>query len=456
MRVFRFPLRHILRSCTVFLRSPSPRQWLCSTSAPVAQFPESSKERVLELADHFQSQSRFGSKYIKHLDEFREWARKNNEPPHSKMLEVLFSMCVRSRKASDVEIALEFADTHGVQLGEGQINAVITNLAKFGDYARTKEIFQKTDASGTDFRITSLCALLQRAASERDFPFMLSLEGQLSRHRKTLKNHKLVEETLKPVFQECTSVKDPAVHEVARVMIDTYRNTRQKPGRETAEVLCQWFKKYVPFPWYSQLLGILVSRPSHVFQCTQEKSGRPGRFCVVMIAYLPPFQPRFEHPGNVCLSAHATGSDHYHTTWCPTRVCVDGNNRYQLCGWVSNHYITNWSGLPNFLVFVKLWFLDIASYPGLPTWEKLGRRDRSGDVIGCSLRCSCVSPPTHLCSWSRGDSWLHSLRERVGGDTQPHLKPHLITLPDWPRLPNFYRIGWKTWEGLGTRLAACE
>ena len=61
---------------------------------------------------------------------------------------------------------------------------------------------------------------------------MLSLEGQLSRRRKTLKNHKLVEEMLKPVFQECTSVKDPAIHEVARVMIDTYRYTRQKPAEK--------------------------------------------------------------------------------------------------------------------------------------------------------------------------------------------------------------------------------
>ena len=258
MCVFRFPLRRTLRSRTVYLRSSSPRQWLCTTSAPVAQFPESSKERVLELVDHFQSQSKVGPKYLQHLDEFREWVRRNNEPPRSKILEILFSMCVRSGEVSDAEIALDFAETHRLRLGEGQINAIITNLAKFGDYARTKEVFQRMCASGTDFRITSLCGLLQRAASERDFPFMLSLEGQLSRHRKTLKNHKLVEEMLKPVFQECTSVMDPDVHEVARVMIYTYRYTRQKPGRETAEALCQWFKKYVLFPWYPQLCTLYL------------------------------------------------------------------------------------------------------------------------------------------------------------------------------------------------------
>ena len=35
----------------------------------------------------------------------------------------------------------------------------------------------------------------------------------------------------------------------------------------------------------------IAARPSHVFQCTQEKSGRPGQFGNVMIMYLPPFLP---------------------------------------------------------------------------------------------------------------------------------------------------------------------
>ena len=33
----------------------------------------------------------------------------------------------------------------------------------------------------------------------------------------------------------------------------------------------------------------LVPRPSHVFQCTWEKSGRSGQFGDVMVTYLPPF-----------------------------------------------------------------------------------------------------------------------------------------------------------------------
>ena len=48
------------------------------------------------------------------------------------------------------------------------------------------------------------------------------------------------------------------------------------------------------------------------FNVAREKSGRPGRFCDVIITYLPPFlpcyavaRPRFELPSNVRLPAHA-------------------------------------------------------------------------------------------------------------------------------------------------------
>ena len=33
----------------------------------------------------------------------------------------------------------------------------------------------------------------------------------------------------------------------------------------------------------------LIPRPSHVFQCARENSGRPGRFGDVMMMYVPPF-----------------------------------------------------------------------------------------------------------------------------------------------------------------------
>ena len=35
--------------------------------------------------------------------------------------------------------------------------------------------------------------------------------------------------------------------------------------------------------------GSLIPRPSHVFQCTWKKSGKPGRFSDVMMTHLPPF-----------------------------------------------------------------------------------------------------------------------------------------------------------------------
>ena len=85
------------------------------------------------------------------------------------------------------------------------------------------------------------------------------------------------------------------------------------------------------------------------------------------------------------------------------------------------------------------------------TWEKSGRPRPgwSGDVI----RPGCESPPTCSHSWSHDDSWPCSLHGWVGGDMQPCLKPHQITLPNWQGLPDFSHIRWKTWEGLGTRLA---
>ena len=55
----------------------------------------------------------------------------------------------------------------------------------------------------------------------------------------------------------------------------------------------------------------LVPRPSHVFNVTRRKEGRPGRFCDVIITYLPPFlpcyaaaRPRFELPSNPRLPAY--------------------------------------------------------------------------------------------------------------------------------------------------------
>ena len=85
------------------------------------------------------------------------------------------------------------------------------------------------------------------------------------------------------------------------------------------------------------------------------------------------------------------------------------------------------------------------------TGEKLGRPGLSGDVIGCGLRRSCISLPTHPRSWSRGEAMTYSLRRQMGGDTQPCLKPCPITSPDRPGLPAYVE---KTWEGLDTRLCS--
>ena len=70
------------------------------------------------------------------------------------------------------------------------------------------------------------------------------------------------------------------------------------------------------------------------------------------------------------------------------------------------------------------------------------------------------------CNWTRFEIWLHifahsptqlitwpkqcpsSLHGWVGGDTQSHLKPCPITLPDRPGLSDFSRVHWNTWESL--------
>lgn len=233
------------RSCALFLRSLSSFRQRSSSSPPptVAQLPESSRERILQLTDQFQTQSKSEGQFSRALELFRTWATENREPPPAKLLEMLFTMCFRSGRGSDVDIALEYAETHGVTLSKGQVNALITSVAKSGDYPRTKQICEKMEKLQIEFRLSALCALLQQAAVQGDFPFMLTLSKQLSRHKNSLTNLEVVKETLKKVFEACVSVEEPAAFEVGCILVDTYRITRQKLSREMAATLSNWLSR---------------------------------------------------------------------------------------------------------------------------------------------------------------------------------------------------------------------
>ena len=238
MRVNLIPM---LRSCALLLRSPIlSGKCLRYFSAPVAQFPDSSQTRMLQLVDHFQSKSNPNGQLSKALESFRTWASENKEPPNPKVLELLFTMCFRSGHHGDVDIALAYAEAHGLKLSEGQINALITSVSKLGNYTRTKEIYQKMEATRIKIRLSALCALLQQAASERDFSFLLVLSRQLSKYKNSLPDLKVVEETLKKVFEACTDAKDDAAFEVSCILVDTFRITRQKLSREVAAVFSSW------------------------------------------------------------------------------------------------------------------------------------------------------------------------------------------------------------------------
>ena len=238
--------RTLLRSYNSSLQSPSSTWQIfrhCSTTAPTVQLPESSRERVLQLVDHYQSNCKPSPQFSKSLDLVRTWALDNKEPPHPKGLEILFSLCFKSGLTSDVDIALSYADSHGVALNEGQTSAMLSAIAKSGDYAKTKQICKRMEDSGVDLRLSALCVMLQRAATERDFPYLLALSKQLSRHKAALHNLSLFGETLSHVFRATAGNEHPIVQEVGRVLVDTFRITRRKLSREMASEMSEWFNR---------------------------------------------------------------------------------------------------------------------------------------------------------------------------------------------------------------------
>ena len=90
------------------------------------------------------------------------------------------------------------------------------------------------------------------------------------------------------------------------------------------------------------------------------------------------------------------------------------------------------------------------------TREKSGRPGRSGDVMGCHLRCSCVSLSTHPHSYSLGEAmtmfivWVSGWRYA----TAPQTASDYITRSTGPS--QYFSHMLKTWESLGTRVYPCH
>ena len=167
----------------------------------------------------------------------------NKEPPTSKHLEIFFSMCFRSGQSRDIDIAMEYADTHGIHFSDGQVNALIASVAGSGDYTKTLEVWRKMEAAGVELRLSALCKVLQVAANERDFPTMPRLSKQLLQYRAVLSSHDVVSDTLKAVFQACRGAEDSVAMETTFILIDIFRMTRQKLSREMASVISQWVQR---------------------------------------------------------------------------------------------------------------------------------------------------------------------------------------------------------------------
>ena len=230
--------RQVLRPCTLFLRSY--RSIYSSTS--IEQFSESSRERLLQIVAGYES-VKTSPGYLSALGRFKNWAIENKEPPSQDNLQMLFQLCSTSGRSSDIDLVQSYVDTHGLTLTDGQVNSLLAGMVKAGDYSKAKEKYRRMEESGVQLRLSAFCALLQRAATEGDFPMVLKLSKQLNNYKESVSKHKIVDETFQRVFYECEGVRDKAVMEAIWVIIDSFRTTRRKLSSKVAAVFSYWMKK---------------------------------------------------------------------------------------------------------------------------------------------------------------------------------------------------------------------
>ena len=240
--------RLLFRSCSLFLRSSLVRCSFYATSssaAPVQQFPEPDKERVLQLADTFEASKKSTKAFVVIMDRFRKWVEENNQPAPSSIVKLLLPICLGSRNTHDIDIAVDYIKRRGWKADEeGLMNSFIVSMVKSGQYTKALEIYQRINDSGKRLRLTGICALLEAAADEGDFPTMLTLSQELKKTKAISVKHTYMHtSSIKHVLLACKGVEDTVAMEATSELLDTLRICRLKLNQEMACVIEEWAER---------------------------------------------------------------------------------------------------------------------------------------------------------------------------------------------------------------------
>ena len=240
--------RLLLRSCSLLLRSSLVRRSLYATSsctAPVQQFPEPDKERVLQLADAFEASKKSTKAFAISMDNFRKWVKENNRPARSYTVQLLLPICMGSGKISDMDIVVDYINRRGWKSDEeGLMNSFVVSMAKSRQYTKALEIYQRIEESGEKLRLTAICALLEAAADEGDFPTLLTLSQQLKKAKAlSVQRTYMHISSVKHVLLACKGVEDTVAMEATSELLDTLRICRLKLNQEMACVIEEWARR---------------------------------------------------------------------------------------------------------------------------------------------------------------------------------------------------------------------
>ena len=243
--------RLFFRSCSLLLRSPLVRHSFYATSsiaAPVQQFPEPDKERVLQLADTFEASKKSTKAFAVIMDKFRKWVEENNQPAPSSIVELLLPICLRSGNTRDIDIAVDYIKRRGWEADEeGLMNSFIVSMVKSGQYTKALEIYQRIKDSGKKLRLTGICALLEAAADEGDFSTILTLSQELKKSKAVPPPHTYmhtsITSSIMHVLLACKGVEDTVAMEATSELLDTLRISRLKLNQEMAYVIEEWAER---------------------------------------------------------------------------------------------------------------------------------------------------------------------------------------------------------------------
>ena len=182
------------------------------------------------------------------MDSFRKWVKENNRPAPSSIVELLLSICLGSGKISDVDIVVDYINRRGWKSDEeGLMNSFVVSMLKSGQYTKVLEIYQRIIDSGKMLRLTSICALLEAAADEGDFPTLLTLAQQFKKAKAVSLQHIYVYTnsitSIRHVLLACKGVEDTVAMEATAELLDTLRIGRQKLDQEMVCVIEEWARR---------------------------------------------------------------------------------------------------------------------------------------------------------------------------------------------------------------------